>query len=223
MEAWLKTDDISFRFPIVPQAIELDGGYKVDTEYLANGNEISIYGGESLKRTSLSSHFPYDKDRTYLDFTDFPEPQECIRIIEKIAKSQSEIRYIVTESEINMPIKITGFKRGPQDGSNDIYFTLDIIEHKSPKAVSWRPAPVKKETKATNSNLKLKDRPKNQTQSKVRYHTVKRGDCLWDIAFKYYRNGSLYKKIKNNADNQRKYPKLKKSNVIYVGWKLVIP
>ena len=66
MEAWLKTEGKSFRFPVVPQNIEVTGSYKVDTEYLANGDEVAMYAGKSLNRTSLSSHFPSDKDRTYL-------------------------------------------------------------------------------------------------------------------------------------------------------------
>lgn len=232
MEAWLKTEGKSFRFPVVPQDIEVTGAYKIDTEYLANGNEVAMYAGRSLNRTSLSSHFPSDKDRTYLDFYDFPDPQECVRIVDEIARSQSEIRYIVTESEINWPIKITSFKRGPADGSNDIEFTLDIIEYEPPKAVSWAPSQpkpsgkndIKKtglDTQTLKSFKKIENKPKSN--SKVRYHTVKRGDCLWDIAFKYYRNGSQYHKIKNNAENQKNYPKLKASNVIYSGWKLVIP
>lgn len=236
MEAWLKTDGMSFRFPVVPQNVEVTGAFNINTEYLANGNEIAIYGGKSLNRTSLTSHFPADKDRTYLDFYDFPDPLECVRIVNEIAKSQSEIRYIVTETEINWPIKITNFKRGPVDGSNDIEFTLDIIEYDPPKVVSWSPPQAKDGDKNSSKKipeesglkaetLKSFDRFKNTTKvsNKVKYHVVKHGDCLWDIAFKYYKNGSLYHKIKNNAENQKNYPKLKHSNVIYSGWKLVIP
>lgn len=44
------------------------------------------------------------------------------------------------------------------------------------------------------------------------YYVVKRGDCLWNIALKYYENGNMYTTIKalNNL----------KSNVIYAGQKL---
>lgn len=44
------------------------------------------------------------------------------------------------------------------------------------------------------------------------YYVVKRGDCLWNIALKYYGNGNMYTTIKalNNL----------KSNVIYAGQKL---
>ncbi|WAW14745.1 LysM peptidoglycan-binding domain-containing protein [Peptostreptococcus equinus] len=226
MEAWLKTSNKSFRFPIVPQEIEVSGDYKVDTEYLANGDEIAVYCGQSLKRTSLSSHFPSDKDRSYLDFYTFPSPLECVKIVDEIARSQEEIRYIVTETEINWPIKITNFKRGHKDPTGDIEFSLDILEYTPPKAVSWAPAPQKNDKPTSSNNnsnkVNLITRPTPPPQ-KVRYHIVKKGDYLWDISFKYYRKGSLFHKIKNNSENQKRYPSLKKSSMIYSGWKLVIP
>lgn len=229
MEAWLKTDNILFRFPLVPQQIEIDGGYRVDTDYLANGNEVSIFGGKNLKKTSLSSHFPSDKDRTYLEFYDFPDPMECVRIIDEIARSQSEIRYIVTETEINMPIKVTGFKRGIQDATADIYFTLDIIEYITPKSVRWSPLNNTGSSVNSNSNVATTKVPLNKrsddksAKTVGKIHTVVKGDCLWDIADKYYKDGSKYRRIRDNAENQKKYPKLKNSNVISAGWKLVIP
>lgn len=51
-----------------------------------------------------------------------------------------------------------------------------------------------------------------------RYYTVKRGDCLWKIAKKYYGNGALYTKIYNaNRD------KIKNPNLIYVNQRFIIP
>lgn len=46
------------------------------------------------------------------------------------------------------------------------------------------------------------------------YHVVKKGDCLWDIAVKYYGSGSKYKDIKKLNDLS--------SNMIYPGQKLLI-
>mgnify|MGYP002423712379 FL=1 len=52
----------------------------------------------------------------------------------------------------------------------------------------------------------------------TRTYTVKRGDCLWNIAKRYYGNGSQYTKIFNaNRD------KIKNANLIYPGQIFVIP
>ena len=58
--------------------------------------------------------------------------------------------------------------------------------------------------------------PKPATTSRT--YTVKRGDCLWNIAKKYYGKGNQYTKIYNaNRD------KIKNPNLIYPGQVLTIP
>ena len=52
----------------------------------------------------------------------------------------------------------------------------------------------------------------------VATYTVKKGDCLWNIAKKFYGNGSKYTKIyEANKD------KIKNPQLIYAGQVLVIP
>ena len=69
-----------------------------------------------------------------------------------------------------------------------------------------------------NNNSSNKNNTNNSTQ---KTHKVKKGDCLWDIAQKYYGKGSLYPKIKEA--NKSKYKSLAKNNIIYVNWELIIP
>lgn len=60
-------------------------------------------------------------------------------------------------------------------------------------------------------------RPAN-TAPTTKTYTVKKGDCLWNIAKKYYGNGNQYMKIYNaNRD------KIKKPSLIYPGQVFVIP
>ncbi len=60
-------------------------------------------------------------------------------------------------------------------------------------------------------------RPANTAPS-TRTYTVVKGDCLWNIAKKYYGNGNQYMKIYNaNRD------KIKKPSLIYPGQVFVIP
>ncbi len=40
------------------------------------------------------------------------------------------LRYIITETDVNMEVIIESFKHGKQDGTNDVYFTLSLKEYK---------------------------------------------------------------------------------------------
>lgn len=82
---------------------------------------------------------------------------------------------------------------------------------KSPYKATPAKSPGKKTTSAGTQQVKAKEKKK-------RYYTVKKGDCLWNIAKSYYGNGALYSKIvKANKG------KIKNPNVIQIGWRIEIP
>ena len=66
----------------------------------------------------------------------------------------------------------------------------------------------------------IKEEKKRETSSKpkTKPYTVKKGDCLWNIAKKYYGNGAQYTKIYNANKG-----KIKNPNLIYPGQVLTIP
>lgn len=59
---------------------------------------------------------------------------------------------------------------------------------------------------------------KTPAKTGVKTYTVKKGDCLWNIAKMFYGKGSLYTKI-FNANRS----KIKKANLIYPGQVFTIP
>lgn len=69
-------------------------------------------------------------------------------------------------------------------------------------------------TKKKKTKKKKDETPKNTRRT----YTVKSGDCLWNIAKKFYGNGASYTKIYEANKNI-----IKNLNLIYAGWVLVIP
>lgn len=103
---------------------------------------------------------------------------------------------------------------------NTIYggcsFSMDIKEIRVAKPAYIAPksnagtASTKKSTKSGTQQV--------QSNTSKKYHTVKKGDCLWNIAKAYYGNGSMYTKIyEANKD------KIKNPNLIYAGQVFLIP
>ena len=63
-----------------------------------------------------------------------------------------------------------------------------------------------------------KDEPKEEPKAEKRIYTVVKGDTLWGIALKNYKNGQDWKKIyEANKD------KIKNPDLIYPGQELIIP
>lgn len=94
-------------------------------------------------------------------------------------------------------------------------FTMTIKEVRVAK-----PAYIAPKSNANTNTKKATKSGTQQVQSNTnkKYHTVKKGDCLWNIAKAYYGNGAQYTKIyEANKD------KIKDPNLIYAGQVFLIP
>lgn len=90
-------------------------------------------------------------------------------------------------------------------------FSMKIREIRVAKNAYVAPATNSVEQKPTTGGTQ---QVQQNTTSDKRYHTVKKGDSFWNIAYAYYGTGTKWKKI-SEANNNPK--------VIYPGDKLLIP
>lgn len=214
MEIYLGTDNDKIRFPVVPSSIGVNRSNNIDTQAVIKLGEVPIFNGTSLKTIEFTSFFP-NQEYNFCDYTGFMKPYEFSEKIQKWMYEGKPLRVIVTDSPTNMQCLIQQFDTVEQDGTRDLYFTLNLLE--------YRPIEVSNLNNSSSSgssdNL---TRPSEEiTNNTQKTHKVVKGDCLWDIAQKYYGKGSLYPKIKEA--NKSKYPSLAKNNVIYTSWELIIP
>ncbi|WP_195238678.1 LysM peptidoglycan-binding domain-containing protein [Romboutsia sp. 1001285H_161024_C4] len=211
MEIWLRNDRLKFQLPVNPPNFALEGNAKINGEGIVRYGDISIYGGRGLRKIEISSIFP-NHEYTFVEYKNFPKPYECVDNINSWFRRGSPILFTITGTNINMNMTITDFTYGEQDGTGDVYYSINLIEY------------VDTQVNQSSSNNNSNKRPNENTGSssnKQKVHKVVKGDNLWDIAHKYYGKGSDYPKIKNA--NKEKYPSLKKNNIIYVNWELIIP
>ena len=214
MEIYLGTDNDKIRFPIVPSSIGVNRSNNIDTQAVIKLGEVPIFNGTSLKTIELTSFFP-NQEYNFCDYTGFMKPYEFSEKIQKWMYEGKPLRVIVTDSPTNMQCLIQQFDTVEQDGTRDLYFTLNLLE--------YRPIEVSNlNNSSSNSSSDNLTRPSEEiTNNTQKTHKVVKGDCLWDIAQKYYGKGSLYPKIKEA--NKSKYPSLAKNNIIYVNWELIVP
>ena len=219
-EIWFKPIDKAIRLPVIPAEFERVIGADYETNNIIGLGDVATFNSNGLAQLSLSSFFP-NKDYSFNEYSNVPKPYDMVSHFKDWKNKGTVVRVILTGTDINQEMYVTNFAYGEKDGTGDVYYTMDLLE--------CRPItiPVINETSTNTQNT---SRPtdnnnnnsnKNNTNNTQKTHKVVKGDCLWDIAQKYYGKGSLYPKIKEA--NKSKYPSLAKNNIIYTYMELIIP
>ena len=219
MEIYLGIDDDKIRFQVVTPSIGEKRSNNIDTESVIKLGEVPIFNGTSLKTIEFTSFFP-NQEYSFCDYAGFMKPYEFSEKIQKWMYEGKPLRIIVTDSPTNMQCLIQQFDTVEQDGTRDLYFTLNLLEYRPievPNLSSSNTSSNSNNTQNTSRPNKVSTNSSNQQKT----HKVVKGDTLYDIAKKHYGNGNLYTKIKEA--NKTKYPSLADSNIIYVGMELIIP
>ena len=216
MEMYLKKDDKDiFRFPVLPSAINVQDYAITNDSNITGLGDVTVFGGKGLRTIEISSFFPNPKRKySFVSYTDYPKQYECVNKIKKWMDKGEVLRFIVTGTEINFQVRITDFEYSEQDGTRDVYFTINLKEYRKIKISSTTPKKKKTDNKDRTDTKETDNKPKQKT------YTVKSGDTLYDIAKKHYGKGSDYKKIIEK--NKSKYPSLAKSTTLKKGWVLTI-
>lgn len=208
---WLRQADNTFRFPIFPSSFEVKGNSIVNTTNIIKLGEVVVFGGVGLRSTDISSFFP-NQNYPFCDYAGFPKPYDCVALLKDWMEKGYILRFIITETNVNFECIITDFSYKEQDGTRDVYFTLNLKEYKRIQIPKVNTNNDEKLSSAKNVPLTKGFDTKQKT------HKVGKGDSLWSLAKKYYGNGDLWKKI---YDANKKL--IKNPDHIEDGWVLVIP
>lgn len=137
------------------------------------------------------------------------------------------LNFIVNEDTIKLKAGDTVKLNGLGKYLSGNYYVKDITRQISSSGYSHSATLIKTDVGSSlNTSTKSKDKKKpvkkvTSSPSKStaqRTYTVKKGDCLWNIAKKFYGNGSAYTKIYDANTN-----KIANPNLIYPGQVFVIP
>ena len=226
MEIYLGTDDDKIRFPVVPSTIGVNRSNNIDTESVIKLGEVPIFNGTSLKTLELTSFFP-NQEYSFCDYKGFMKPYEFSNKKQNWMYEGKPLRIIVTDTPTNMQCLIQQFDTVEQDGTSDLYFTLNLLEYRPVEVPNLSNNSSSSSSNSNSSNnTQNTSRPSENNNSssgsQQKSYKVVKGDSLWAIAQKHYGKGSLYTKIQEA--NKSKYPSLSKNaSYIQVGWELIIP
>ena len=201
------------QFPVHPEQIEVSRGSQNESIKLTGVGEVTIIQKPAADRVNFSSFFPA---------AGFPGVsvalQSPITYIKKLVQwknSGKPVRFVSTALSICDYYTIEQLDYYEQGGDvGTIYYTIEL---KLYREVSVRTVTVEEE-KATVPAQEETPRVDNTEQPQT--YTVKKGDCLWNIAKKFYGNGSRYTEI---YEANKSLLKGRSPNMIYTGDVLVIP
>ena len=213
-EMWIthNAEKEKIQLPVHPETLEVKNGSRNDTMDISGLGEIVILQSRPALQISFSSFFPA---------AGFPgirvkSVRTPLRLVQKIngwKASGKPVHFFVTSCGVDMYAAIEDFTYREDGGDPGTYqYSITLKEYRE---ITVRRVKVDIPTKKASVE---KGEPRVDNTVRPQTYTVKSGDCLWNIAKKYYGSGAQYTKIyEANRD------KIKNPNLIYAGQVLTIP
>lgn len=196
-----------FVLSVNPKEITVTQSKNDKTIDLLNVGTINIPGKRGLITTSIQTFLPANNS-PFCKKGD-KSPKKYIKMIKKWKNSNKTVRLIISGTDVNTLFTIASAEDKYIEGQKDVYVTWNFTEDRtsSVTGVSVRKAKNKLGLFVRSNSIEKPKyvRIKNKTK-----------DSLWNLAVKYYQDGTKWTKIAdiNNITNPDK---------IKIGQKVVIP
>ena len=208
--------------PVPPSKIDIKVKGQNKTITLINEGEVNILKKSGLTDITFDMMIP----NTKYPFAKYPlgfvDAKYFLAVLETLKTDKKPFQFIVTRTLPNGKIlHTTNIKVSLEDYTlnEDAKEGFDVIV--SIKLKQYRDFGTKTcVVKLANNKATLNTTATRSTETapKIKSYTVKKGDCLWNIAKKYYGNGSKYTLIFNANKS-----KIQNPNLIYPGQVFTIP
>ena len=212
-------------FPITPGELNITVGSNNKVITLINEGDINVLKSPSLTEIEFEARFPmrkYPYSRNVSNFENYFDK------FQELKEEKKSFRFIVARMtpsnkrlwDTNLLVALEDFEI-----TEDADEGFKLKQYKEYGVKGLKTSKAKTTTSTSN-----KARSGNNNSSNSKTYTVKSGDCLWNIAKKFYGNGAKYTIIYNAnktviENTAKKYGKKSSSNGhwIYPGTKLTIP
>lgn len=214
-QMYLEQNGSKFRFPVIPESVEVSYGSSNDKLHICGVGEVTVIQEGDAANISFSCFFP-KKYFSGCDYKNIPNPNEAFNTILNFKNTKKPVKYTITGGlGVVMYVTIEEFKIEEQGGD------IETI-HYSIKLKEYREVTIRKIKVNVSSKKASISAPKSRTDTSSgggTTYTVKKGDCLWNIAKKTYGSGAKYTVIYNaNKSVIGGNP-----NLIYPGQILTLP
>lgn len=211
--------------PVAPSKLQLKIKGQNKSLTLINEGQVNMLKKPGLTEISFDLLLPNVKYPFAQYKNEFVNAQYFLDELEKLQTSMKPFQFIVTRTfpngkmlfDTNMKVSLESYdiKEEAKQGF-DVIASVKLKQYREYGTKTCTISTESNKTTASVQNTRPTDNSPAPSTNKT--YTVQKGDCLWNIAKKFYGNGSKYTVIYNaNRD------KIKNPNLIYPGQVLTIP
>lgn len=205
---------------MLPEKTKRKSSTKFRSYDIIQRGEVKLPGGTKLSTFSWSGTFPgvSRKSASFIKAQHWKQPKELEGIFDKWREAGTELILMVTETFINHEVYLSDFSATNTNsgGAGDVEYDVTFIESKGISVYTTAELNIKPTAKTNENSSSVRPAP---AAAAAKTYTVKKGDCLWNIAKQYLGSGAKYSEIHNlNKSVIGNNP-----NVIYAGQVLTLP
>ena len=204
---------------MLPESIKFQAAASMAEYTILDRGKVSVPNGSECGTYSWSSILPGKKriGEPWMRGT-WVDPLTIQTYFSHWKENGIRLRLTITGTPINHYVYLQEYEVDYTGAYGDYSYSVTFVDARLLDV---------KVTKKGSKNDKNKTKGKRQTPAKNKKYKVKKGDSLWKIAVKYYKDGSKYTKIYNANKKviEKEAKKHGKSgpNWIYPGTVLTIP
>lgn len=193
--------------PVTPESFSVSFGRNILKVNVHQLGDVNLWGQKTAGTVKISAVFP-SSDRSYAFSGGYTgNPYGAIELLQNWQNAGKILRFIVSETPVNLAVLLSEVSFGEQDGTGDVTADMTLSEYRETGAV---------QVQSGGNQTAARPAQSGGVQKSPQSYTVVKGDTMWAIARKFYGDATLCWKLAS-------YNGIKNANIIYPGQVLKIP